>query len=111
NYSFIFQDFFYLTMETPEIKDRYFEMLRLRKAQLSHLFQNFVRTGIFKKELVIGQFENLVNQIVVITGFWPTHSQVLFGEFNIKYYSRLTFSLLVPYFTDAGLESYKKLPR
>jgi len=108
-YSFIFQDFYYITLEIDGIKDRYYEMLRLRKAQLSHLFQFFVRTGIFNKEVITGQFENLINQILIISGFWPTHSRIIFGEFNIEYYSGLTFSLLVPYLSESGLEEYQHL--
>lgn len=106
SYSFIFNDFHYV-MKIEELKDRYFEMLRERKAHLAHLFQFFVQAGIFKKEVVSGQFENLNNQILVISGFWPSHSKAVFGEVNVEYYASLIFSLLVPYLSAMGLEAYK----
>ncbi|MEX2594506.1 MAG: TetR/AcrR family transcriptional regulator [Anditalea sp.] len=108
-YSFIFHDFYYLNTEVDEIKDRYFELLRFRKAQFSHLFQVFVEAGIIKKEVIAGQFENLTNQMLVLGGFWPTHSYIIFGEYNDQYYSKLTFSMLVPYFTEKGLEECKRI--
>lgn len=108
-YSFIFHDFYYINTEIEEVRDRYFELLRLRKAQLSHLFQKFVEDGIFKKEIIPGQFENLINQILVMGGFWPTHSRVIFEDYNARYYSSLTFSMLIPYYTEKGLEECKKV--
>jgi hypothetical protein len=62
-----------------------------------------------KKEVIAGQFENLTNQMLILGGFWPTHSYIIFGEYHDQYYSSLTFSMLIPYFTEKGLEESEKI--
>jgi AcrR family transcriptional regulator len=108
-YGFIFHDFYYLNTQIELIKDKYFDLLRMRKAQFSKLFHVLVESGIMKKEVIAGQFENLTNQMLILGGFWPTHSYIIFGEYHDQYYSSLTFSMLIPYFTEKGLEESEKI--
>lgn len=107
-YRFIFLDFKALLSGIEEIKDRYFELLQLRKAQLSHLFQGLVQAGLFKKEPIPGQFENLINQVILISEFWSTQSTIIFEKINVAYYAKLTFSIVVPYLTERGIEEYQQ---
>jgi hypothetical protein len=108
-YKFIFLDFYQIIHNVEEIKDRYFELLSLRKVQLIHLFQLLEKEGVLRGEIIPGQYSNLANQMTMLSDYWVTHNYLFFGkeEFKPGYYSKLIFSILLPYLTDKGVHQYK----
>jgi hypothetical protein len=110
-YRFFFFDLHTIINNNESIKDRYFELISLRKIQLIHLFNLLMEEGIFVKERFPGSFENLATQMTMLADSWLSHNQIVFGkgDFNLAYYSKLIFSMVMPYLTDRGLEDYKKI--
>ncbi|WP_375584000.1 TetR/AcrR family transcriptional regulator [Cyclobacterium xiamenense] len=110
-YRFFFMDLGTIINRHEAIKDRYFELISLRKAQLIHLFHKMSQENIFKNENFPGSFENLANQMTMLSDYWPIHNQVIFGQdsFHYQYYSKLVFSMVLPFLTDQGLTQYKKI--
>ncbi|MDN3668754.1 TetR/AcrR family transcriptional regulator [Echinicola jeungdonensis] len=108
-YRFIFHDFYNILTKIEIIKDRYFELISLRKTQLKHLFENLVGEGIFKKEMIPGQFDNLASQITMLSDYWLAHNQIMFGPPpKPAFYSKLNYSIIVPYLSEIGLGEFKK---
>lgn len=110
-YHFLFTDLGRIIQRHERVKDRYFELISLRKAQLIQLFQRLNEEKIFKKENFTGSYENLANQMTMLSDYWPSHNQIIFGDetFHYQYYSKLVFSMVLPFLTDSGLELYKKI--
>ncbi|WP_114751271.1 TetR/AcrR family transcriptional regulator [Pleomorphovibrio marinus] len=108
-YRFIFLDFYQIIESLEEIRDRYYELLSLRKTQLIHLFQLLEQEGLFRGEIIQGQYSNLANQMTMLSDYWVTNNFLFFGkeDFKPEYYSHLVFSILLPYLTEKGLKQYK----
>ncbi|MEX0884789.1 MAG: TetR/AcrR family transcriptional regulator [Cyclobacteriaceae bacterium] len=110
-YRFIFLNLASILDRHEKIKDRYFELISLRKAQMIHNFVLLHQEGIFKPEPIPGCFENLSNQMIMLSDFWPAHNHIIFGDgaYHYQYYSKLIFSMVLPYLTNEGLTLYKKI--
>ncbi|WP_439483583.1 TetR/AcrR family transcriptional regulator [Cyclobacterium plantarum] len=110
-YRFFFMDLGAIINNHEPVKDRYFELISLRKAQLIHLFTLLHQENIFVEENFTGSYENLANQMTMLSDYWPTHNQIIFGKeiFHFQYYSKLVFSMVLPFLTKEGLKSYKKI--
>ncbi|SHM52730.1 transcriptional regulator, TetR family [Cyclobacterium lianum] len=110
-YRFFFMDLGAIINQHEAVKDRYFELISLRKTQLIHLFNLLFQEGVFENEKFPGSFENLANQMTMLSDYWPTHNQIIFGKeiFHYQYYSKLVFSMVLPFLTEAGLNEYKRI--
>jgi hypothetical protein len=110
-YRFFFFDLRTIINANETIKDRYFELISLRKTQLIHLFNLPIEADIFVTERFPGNFENLATQMTMLADFWLSHNLIVFGtnDFNLSYYSKLIFSMVLPYLTEKGLDDYKKI--
>lgn len=110
-YRFIFLNLHEIIEQIEPIKDRYYELISLRKSQLLHLFQLLEKDRLIRGEVISGQYDNLANQMIILSDFWLTHNNMVFGKDNFKpeYYSKLVLSILVPYLTEKGLEDYKAI--
>lgn len=110
-YRFIFLNLHEIIEHIEPIKDRYYELISLRKSQLLHLFQLLENDRLIRGEMISGQYDNLANQMIILSDFWLTHNNMVFGKDNFKpeYYSKLVLSILVPYLTEKGLEDYKAI--
>lgn len=110
-YRFFFIDLGSIINNHEPIKDRYFELISLRKAQLIHLFTLLHQEKVFVGENFTGSYENLANQMIMLSDYWPTHNQIIFGKeiFHYQYYSKLVFAMVLPFLTKQGLKSYKKI--
>jgi len=110
-YRFFFFDLRTIINTQEPIKDRYFELISLRKTQLIHLFNLLIKDGTFVKENFPGNFENLAIQMTMLSDFWLSHNEIVFGsdDFHLHYYSKLVFSMVLPYLTEKGMNDYKKI--
>lgn len=109
-YRFIFMDFHNILSHIEPIKDRYYELIALRKTQFTHLFKSLSDAGIFRKEMITGQFEKLAYQVTMLSDYWLTHNHIMFGETSKpEYYTQLISAIIVPYLTEKGLEEFKKI--
>ncbi|WP_040415433.1 TetR/AcrR family transcriptional regulator [Cyclobacterium qasimii] len=91
------------------IRDRYLDMIAVRKSQLIHLFTQMATEGLFVKERFPGNFENLSTQIFMLADYWLSHNQSVFGPEDVRlpFYSKLISSMIVPYLTEKGMADYK----
>lgn len=107
-YRFIFLHLHEIMEQIELVKDRYYELISLRKSQLIHLFRLLENEQLLRGEIIPGQYDNLANQMIILSDFWLTHSYMVFGKdnFNPEYYSKLVLSILVPYLTEKGLVDY-----
>ena len=110
-YRFIFQNLASIMDRHEKIEDRYFELISLRKTQLIHIFSLLKQEGIFNHEPIPGSFENLANQMIMLSDYWPSHNHIIFGDgsYHYQYYSKLVFSMVLPYLTENGMVLYKKI--
>ena len=110
-YRFIFLNLHEIIENIEPIKDRYYELISLRKSQLIHLFQLLEKEQLIRGEMISGQYDNLANQMIILSDFWLVHNKMVFGKDNFEpeYYSKLVLSTLVPYLTETGLEDYKTM--
>lgn len=110
-YQFYFFNLLEIMKNQELIKDRYLDMIALRKTQLIHLFKLLATEGYFAEEKFPGSFENLANQMFMLSDYWLIHNQIVFGPDDIRlpYYNKLIFSAVLPYLTDKGMVDYKKI--
>ncbi len=110
-YRFIFLNLASIMDRHEIIKDRYFELISLRKAQLIHIFSLLKQEGMFSGERIPGSFENLANQMIMLSDYWLTHNHIIFGDgsYHYQYYSKLVFSLVLPYLSEEGMTLYKNI--
>lgn len=107
-YRFIFLNLHEIISQIEPIKDRYYELVSLRKSQLIHLFQLLEKERLIRGEVISGQYDNMANQMIILSDFWLTHNHMVFGKDNFKpdYYAKLVLSILVPYLTERGLKDF-----
>lgn len=110
-YRFIFLNLHEIIENIEPIKDRYYELISLRKSQLIHLFQLLENEQLLRGEMISVQYDNLANQWIILSDFWLVHNKMVFGKdkFEPEYYRKLVMATLVPYLTDTGLEDYKTM--
>lgn len=111
-YRFVFLNLTDIVRKSENIKDRYYELVSLRKTQLLHLFQMLERDGILRGEILPGQYANLANQIILMSEYWLAQSCLIFDKSEngeAFYYSKLVFSALVPYLSEPGLGDYESV--
>jgi AcrR family transcriptional regulator len=111
-YKFILQDMVGI-MRRIEPIHQHFKLLYLkRKEQFLMIIQYLIMQGLIQEEVVKGQYENFIAQFYIIGDFWVSEAEILFegtDEEKLSYYTRIAFSLIIPYFTRKGLEAYQNL--
>ncbi|WP_339923680.1 TetR/AcrR family transcriptional regulator [uncultured Cyclobacterium sp.] len=108
-YRFFITNLLELIKRHEPIRDRYLDMIAVRKSQLIHLFTQMATEGFFVKERFPGNFENLSTQIFMLADYWLSHNQSVFGpeDIRLRFYSKLISSMIVPYLTEKGMAEYK----
>lgn len=107
-YRFIFLHLHVIIEQIEPVRDRYCELISLRKTQLIHLFRVLESERLLRGEIITGQYDNLANQMIILSDFWLSHNYMVFGKdsYRPEYYSKLVLSILVPYLTESGLAEY-----
>lgn len=111
-YKFILQDMVGIMRRIDPIHQHFKALYQRRKGQFQMIVQYLTSQGIIQDEVVKGQYENFIAQFYIIGDFWVSEAEILFEgteEEKLQYYTHIAFSLIIPYFTQKGLEAYQKL--
>ncbi|MAP01682.1 MAG: hypothetical protein CMD01_02545 [Flavobacteriales bacterium] len=104
-YSFIFQD--------PHVLNN--QMLRKKFKEMTSHFINDIKAGIafsisignVKEEQFPGTYNNIAFLTWLIAFYWNSKENVC-NEISIKDGEKIIWSLMIPHFTDKGMQSFKK---
>jgi len=104
-YSFIFQD--------PHVLNQ--PLLRKKFKAMTSQFINDIKAGIafsisignVKEEEVPGTYNNIAFLTWMIAFYWNAKENVC-NEISVKDGEKIIWSLMIPHFTDKGMQSFKK---
>jgi len=108
-YRFLMLEFVDIMRRLTEIKQHYIQLQTRRKIEFSLLFKLMQSKGYLQQEEFTGQFDLLIEQMVVFGDFWMSEAEILLPgtrEERIKHYSRLFNSQFFPYLTEEGKKEF-----
>ena len=111
-YRFLLLDFTGVMRQYPTIRTHYQGLYRVRQQQFSEVVRKLVDAGIFRQDIGQQQYEHLGVHFNIISDFWLSHAEILHSEDvvdQLPHFTRLTFSLVFPYLTEAGQLAYQSL--
>lgn len=113
-YKFLIQDFISLTRRNPNLKQKHRDLVASRRLFFQMGIEAGIQAGFLKPDIIEGQYENFFNQLFIISDFWLASAEILYEgreEDKLHTYLNITFTLLVPYLTEKGLDEYKELKK
>ena len=113
-YKFLIQDFISLTRRNPNLKQKHRDLVASRRLFFQMGIEAGIQAGFLKPDIIEGQYENFFNQLFIISDFWLASAEILYEgreEDKLKTYLNITFTLIVPYLTERGLDEYKALKK
>jgi AcrR family transcriptional regulator len=111
-YKFILQDMVGIMRRIAPIQQHFKKLYQQRKDQFRMIIQYLIAQELIQAEVVKGQYERFVDQFYIIGDFWVSEAEILFEgteQEKLTYYTQIAFGLIIPYFTQKGLETYKQL--
>lgn len=106
-YRFIFLHFVEVTRRVPTIKTTYNSWDKPREEQLLHLFDTLIKEGIFRKDIPVRIWKDLITQLYIFGDFWISHNEIklnLKGKKAARHYSQVFCNQFYPYLTPKGRE-------
>jgi len=103
-YSFIFLDS--QMSSHPIIKSKLIEMMQTSVEQNKATILFSIQLGNMKPEVIKGSYNNLAFSVWMISSFWLFQQRIL-GDESIKDAEKMIWSLLLPFFTEKGIKSFK----
>lgn len=112
DYRFFLLDFVSITRNNPKIKKDYSELSKRRELETLQLIGILIQQGLFREELLKGEYSSLFKRIEIISNFW--FSSVLIqadtlSKESIQEYTLLVSQSIYPYLTDEAKSKYAKL--
>lgn len=115
-YKFLMLDFVEIMRQYPSIKEHHQRLHQIRKAETLQVFELMQQKGFMLAEEFSGQWECLVQQILIIGDFSMANLNIFHVEDNsnhLKTFVQLLTQLIYPYLTIIGKkaywETYKKM--
>jgi len=111
-YRFLLLDFARIIRRIDSMRQNFRQLMVLRRHQFQHGIQQLVDNGWMQPEPSTGQYDHLITHLLIIGNHWVTESVIQFEveeEERIRYYHRAMVSLLFPYLTKRGRQSYGRL--
>ncbi|NBC08819.1 MAG: TetR family transcriptional regulator [Bacteroidetes bacterium] len=113
-YRFLLLDFARIIRRIDSMRQNFRQLMVLRRHQFQHGIQQLVANGWMLPEPLTGQYDHLITHLLVIGNHWITESTIQSEEEEeeeerIRYYHRAMVSLLFPYLTERGKQSYERL--
>ena len=108
-YRFLMLEFVDIMRRLTEIKQHYIQLQTRRKMEFEGMFKLMQGKGYLRQEEFAGQFDLLIEQMVVIGDFWMSEAEILLPgtkDQRIKHYSRLFNSQFFPYLTEGGKKEF-----
>lgn len=113
NYRCLFTSYVHIMKHYPQMGERYRELQKKRRSDLTHDLEELSRLGYLKKELSKETVGQLVMTIAYQARFWVQEAEVLMSDIPrekiIAHHVGLIAALLLPYSTAKGrsqLENY-----
>lgn len=111
-YHFFLLDFVTITRNNKKIKTHYAELSKQREKQFFQVVEVFIKTGLFRGELLKNEYLSLFKRIEVISNFWFSsifiQSDVLTKD-SIQEYSLLISQSIYPYLTKEAEKQYARI--
>ena len=111
-YRFLLLNFTDIMRQYATIRNHYQQLYQARQQQFLGAVKQLIGAGIFREEISEQQYKHLMAHFNIVSDFWLAHAEILYrGQGNqLTHFTHLTFSLVVPYLTEAGLREYDQLP-
>jgi len=106
-YRFLMLDFVSVMRKNIKMATHYKNLELYRNKQFKDVFARLRQYGIVRSEQILGEYDNVINIWFILGDFWMAHAEINFEgtkEEKIGHYSRLIFSLLVPFLTEKGMK-------
>jgi AcrR family transcriptional regulator len=111
-YKFLMLDFVRVMRKSKRIRQHYQQLYRSRKDQFRMIIAWMHKETYLKPESYAGQYEKVIEQLFIIGDFWIASAEILYEgkeKDKIAYYADIVNQVLVPYFTDKGLQELSKM--
>jgi len=112
DYKFLMLNFVQIMRWYPSIKTHYQTLTAQRNEQMKGLFNALQQIGLLKAEVYQGQFNQVIEQVMILNNFWLSHAEILYQgteSEKIKHYNQLVGAFLFPYLTEKGQKDYQSL--
>ena len=111
DYRFLFNDRLILSRKYPETDLVFYQMIRTRTAEFHATIAKLMEASLIRADLPNSQYDFLFKQITMLYNSWSSHIKLFSPELSdrqeiIEYYSKLTASIWIPYFTEEGIQHF-----
>lgn len=111
-YRFFFLDFVSISRKHQKIKYHYRDLTKQREQIALALFDQLIKEGLFRQELLHDEYRNVYKRIEVLSNFW--FSSILIQEDTIKEttikdFSEVILQSVYPYLTEKGRGEFSAL--
>lgn len=110
-YKFLMLNFVQIMRWYPKIKTHYQQLTKQRNQQTLDLFYAFQKVGLLQKEAYPHQYEQIIEQFMILNNFWLSHSEILYSSLsqkNLAHFNQLVLSFIYPYLTSKGKIEFDK---
>ena len=109
NYHFFLLDFVFIVRNNKKIKNHYSKLSLQREEQFLKIADILKNNGLFREEILKGEYHHLFKRTEVISNFW--FSSILIQADNLSRKAIQDYSLMVsqsiyPYLTEKGKAQY-----
>ena len=111
-YRFLLLDFVRIIRRIDPIREKFRNLMQLRRRQFHAAFQHLIAKGLMREEWLPGQYDHLITNMLILGDNWIPNAEIHFdgkGEKVIRYYLEAFLGGLAPYLTGKGVEEYKTL--
>ncbi len=108
-YRFLLLNFTEIMRQYPTIQRHYRALYQLRQQQFSQAIQDLKLSGTLRSDINEQQYNNLAAHFNIVSDFWLAHAEILrSGDAtdHLAHFTQVTFSLIMPYLTEAGQREY-----
>jgi len=112
DYKFLMLNFVQIMRWYPSIKTHYQTLTKQRNEQIMRLFHDFQAASLLKMEAYIGQYQQIIEQFMILNNFWLSHAEILYQENESKkidHFNQLVAAFIFPYLTTKGQLEYRNI--
>lgn len=110
DYKFLMLNFVQIMRWYPTIRTHYQALTKQRNEQTMRLFHGFQAAGLLKMEAYTGQYQQIIEQFMIINNFWLSHAEILYQKKEaekIDHFNQLVAAFIFPYLTTNGQKEYR----
>ena len=113
-YRFLLLDFTGIMRQYASVRTHYQALHQLRQQQFAEAIERLIDVGLLRADIEQQQYEYLGTHFNMISDFWLAYAEILRPgdvDSQLGHFTEVTFSLLIPYLTEAGQQAYYDLPK